>query len=54
MPAMAQVAAPAPSNRIRTFIIVGFVLLLGMYGSMLVYTDFQNRVVDRPASLLDH
>ena len=54
MPAMAKVAAPAPSNRIRTFIIVGFVLLLGMYGSMLVYSDFQNRPMDRPASLLDH
>jgi len=33
---------------------VGFVLLLGMYGSMLVYSDFQNRPMDRPASLLDH
>ena len=53
-PVMAQQAAIQHTSRIRTFIIVGFVALLGMYGSMLVYTDFQNRPVDRPATLLDH
>ncbi len=47
-----QITAPTTS-RIRTLIIVGFVALLGLYGSMLVYTDFQNRTVDHPASLLD-
>ena len=53
-PAIAQHAPANPTSRVRTFIIVGFVLLLGMYGSMLVYSDFQNRTTDRPASLLDH
>jgi hypothetical protein len=54
-PAMADaVSPPQSSSKVRTFILVGFLLLLGMYGSMLVYTDFQNRTVDQPATLLDH
>lgn len=53
-PVLAQQApAAAQTSRIRTFIIVGFVALLGMYGSMLVYADFQNRPVDRPATVLN-
>ncbi|MEZ4596397.1 MAG: hypothetical protein R3C32_05860 [Chloroflexota bacterium] len=52
-PVLAQHMPAQSTSRIRTFIIVGFVLLLGMYGSMLVYTDFQNRPVDHPATLLD-
>ncbi len=38
-------------NRVRTIVLVGFVLLLGLYGSMLVYSDFQNR--QEPAAALD-
>ncbi len=49
---MVQHAPAHPTSRVRTFIIVGFVLLIGMYGSMLVYSDFQNRPTDQPASLL--
>jgi hypothetical protein len=51
-PVVAQQAPVAHAGRMRTFIVVGFVLLLGLYGSMLVYSDFQNRPTDRPASLL--
>lgn len=58
VPAAATALVPqAPAHhagRMRTFILVGFLLLLGMYGSMLVYADFQNRPVDRPATLLGH
>lgn len=53
-PVLAQHAPVHSTSRIRTFVIVGFVALLGMYGSMLVYSDFQNRPVDRPATLLGH
>ncbi len=51
-PAIAQQVPANTTSRMRTFIIVGFVLLLGLYGSMLIYSDFQNRPTDRPASLL--
>jgi hypothetical protein len=51
-PAIVQRAPVTPTSRMRTFIVVGFVLLLGLYGSMLVYSDFQSRPTDRPASLL--
>ncbi len=56
VPAAPVLATQMPAHatsRIRTLIVVGFVALLGLYGSMLVYTDFQNRTVDHPASLLD-
>jgi hypothetical protein len=53
-PAIAQHAPANPSSRVRTFIVLAFVLVLGMYGGMLVFSDFQNRPVDRPASLLQH
>jgi hypothetical protein len=52
-PAIAADAPAARTGRVRTFIIVGFVLLLAMYGTMLVYSDFQNRPTDQPAILLD-
>ncbi|MET0773513.1 MAG: hypothetical protein ABWZ82_10545 [Candidatus Limnocylindrales bacterium] len=52
-PAIVQGAPANATSRVRTFIIVGFVLLLGMYGGMLIYSDFQNRPTDRPATLLD-
>jgi hypothetical protein len=48
-----QQAPPASTSRVRTFIVVGFVVLLGLYGSMLVYSDYQNRPVDHPATMLD-
>lgn len=51
-PAITHGAPIATTSRMRTFIVVGFVLLLGLYGSMLVVSDFQNRPTDRPASLL--
>jgi hypothetical protein len=50
--AFVPVAPAAHASRMRTFIVVGFVLLLGLYGGMLVYSDFQNRPTDRPAILL--
>lgn len=53
-PVLAQQAPTHSTSRVRTFVIVGFVALLGMYGSMLVYSDFQNRPVDRPATMLGH
>lgn len=52
-PALMTQAPVHQTSRVRTFVIVGFVALLGMYGSMLVYSDFQNRPVDHPATLLD-
>ncbi len=52
-PVIAHAAPTAHTGRIRTFIVVGFVVLLGMYGSMLVYADFQNRPADHPATMLD-
>lgn len=52
-PVMArQATATTHTSRVRTFVIVGFVALLGLYGSMLVFADFQNRPVDRPATML--
>lgn len=52
-PVLARHQPTVHASRVRTFVIVGFVALLGMYGSMLVYSDFQNRPVDRPATMLD-
>jgi hypothetical protein len=52
--APALVQAPASQvSKVRTIVVVGLVLLLGMYGAMLVYTDFQTRPTDRPAVLVD-
>jgi hypothetical protein len=44
-------APTSPTNRVRTIVIVGMVLLLGLYGSMLVFSDFQGH--QEPAAALD-
>lgn len=47
-----QVHSPtSPANRVRTIVIVGAVLLLGLYGSMLVLSDFEGH--HEPAAALD-
>jgi hypothetical protein len=37
------------ANRVRTIVIVAFVAVVGLYGSMLVYTDFESHK-DQPAA----
>ena len=44
-------APTSPTNRVRTIVIVGMVLVLGLYGSMLVFSDFQGH--QAPAAALD-
>jgi hypothetical protein len=50
-PALELRAPTRPDNRVRTIVLVGFVLLLGLYGSMLVFSDFQSH--QAPAAALD-
>jgi|EndMetStandDraft_8_1072994.scaffolds.fasta_scaffold213873_2 hypothetical protein len=38
------------SNRVRTLVIAGIIALMGLYGSMMVYHDYEARQ-DRPAVL---
>ena len=50
-PALEMRAPTSPTNRVRTIVLVGFVLLLGLYGSMLEFSDFQSH--QAPAAALD-
>jgi hypothetical protein len=37
------------ANRVRTIVIVAFVAVMGLYGSMVVYTDYESHK-DQPAA----
>ena len=41
---------PTVSNRARTVVVVGLLAILGLYGSMMMYSDMQTHQ-DRPAAI---
>jgi len=53
--ASASTAASAPAgksaNRVRTIVVVAFIAILGLYGTMLVYTDLDAHR-DQPAAAI--
>ncbi len=47
--AMTPSRASKSANRVRTIVVVAFIAVLGLYGTMLVYTDFESHK-DQPAA----